>query len=72
MNKSYVIHWKSRSNGRIGTGTRRFPLDEAEQLASELNTDFPDIEHLVVPIDTDSEPLVPLMSTPEMVTQVVE
>jgi hypothetical protein len=45
MTKTYVIFWKSKSNGRTGTGTINFDREEAEQLASELNRDYPDIHH---------------------------
>jgi len=36
MNKSYVIQWKSKVNGRAGRGTKRFEKDEGEQLIGEL------------------------------------
>jgi hypothetical protein len=45
MDKKYVIQWKSRTNGRTGTGTTLFDREEAEHLAQELNRDFPGIEH---------------------------
>ncbi|MDB6021093.1 MAG: hypothetical protein JWQ04_950 [Pedosphaera sp.] len=56
MNKTYVIHWKSRSNGRMGTGTTRFGRDEADRLAKELNHDYPEIEHRVLDVASDSKP----------------
>ena len=69
MNKNYVIHWRSRTNGRIGTGTTRFNRDEADRLVEELNQDFPEIEHLVLNIEGNGEgartipiPLVHAMS----------
>ena len=53
--KSHVIHWKSSSNGSIGTGTKLFEKEEAEHLATELNESYPDIVHeAVLPV-----PLVP-------------
>jgi hypothetical protein len=55
MNKIYVIHWKSRSNGRIGTGTTRFDRDEADRLVQELNRDYPEIEHLALNIEGNGE-----------------
>ena len=55
MNKNYVIHWKSRTNGRIGTGTTRFDRDEAHRLADELNRDYPEIEHLPLNIEENGE-----------------
>ncbi|MDB6109928.1 MAG: hypothetical protein JWR69_1678 [Pedosphaera sp.] len=45
MNKTYVIYWKSKVNGRTGTGTAFFEREEAENLAAELNQDYPEIEH---------------------------
>jgi hypothetical protein len=45
MNKMYVIHWKSKVNGRAGTGTKLFERDEAESLVDELNREYPQIEH---------------------------
>jgi len=45
----YVIHWKSKSNGRAGRGEKRFSKDEAERLAEELNREYPEIEHEVIP-----------------------
>lgn len=49
MNNNYVIQWKSKINGRAGRGTKQFTLDEAEQLVSELNREYPQIEHEVIP-----------------------
>ncbi len=48
MNKSYVIQWKSKVNGRMGRGTKLFDREEADRLALELNREFPQIEHEVV------------------------
>lgn len=48
--KTHVIHWKSISNGRIGTGTKLFEKEEAEHLAIELNEGYPDIVHEAVPL----------------------
>lgn len=45
MDKSYVIYWKSRINGRSGTGTTFFDREEAERLVMELNRDYPEIQH---------------------------
>ena len=53
MNKNFVIHWRSKSNGRVGTGTTRFDREEGEQLAAELNRDYPEIEHRLVNLDSD-------------------
>jgi hypothetical protein len=46
--KTHAIHWKSNVTGTTGTGTNRFEKEEAEQLAKELNENFPDINHEVV------------------------
>jgi hypothetical protein len=43
--KTHAIHWKSTVSGKIGTGTRLFEKEEAERLATELNQDYPDIDH---------------------------
>ncbi len=45
----YVIRWKSKVNGRAGRGSKEFSQEQAEQLASELNAEYPDIEHEVIP-----------------------
>jgi len=65
MNKTYVIHWKSKTNGRIGTGTTRFDREEAEELVKELNRDYPEIEHCVLnvgPADEPHDTIIPLRS----------
>ena len=45
MDKKYVIHWKSKTNGRTGNGSTCFTREEAGRLAEELNQDYPEIEH---------------------------
>jgi hypothetical protein len=50
MSNSYVIQWKSSINGRAGRGTNRFSLEEAENLAEELNREYPEIHHEVAEI----------------------
>ena len=45
---NYAIHWTSTVSGTAGTGTKRFKQAEAEQLATELNRDYPEIEHEAV------------------------
>ncbi|EEF62560.1 hypothetical protein [Pedosphaera parvula] len=64
MSKTYVIHWASRINGRMGKGTTLFEKQEAEQLVKELNHDFPDIHHEMVDNGNESQPVHP----PEPVT----
>ena len=55
MNKSYVIQWKSKVNGRAGRGTKRFEKEEVDQLVEELNHEYPQIEHQAVAA-TEPEP----------------
>jgi hypothetical protein len=58
MNKSYVIQWKSKVNGRAGRGTKRFEKDEVDQLVEELNREYPQIEHQAIPAtEAESEPV---------------
>lgn len=57
MHASYVIQWKSKSNGRSGMGTKRFDMAEAERLAAELNREYPQIEHAAVPASSAPEPV---------------
>lgn len=45
---NYAIHWTSTVSGTVGTGTKRFKQAGAEQLATELNRDYPEIEHEAV------------------------
>ena len=57
--KTHAIHWKSTVSGKIGTGTRLFEKEEAERLATELNEDYPDIDHAaVIPVPVSAEPAV--------------
>jgi hypothetical protein len=48
MNKTYVIQWKSRVNGRMGRGTKVFDREEANRLVQELNREYPQIDHEVL------------------------
>jgi hypothetical protein len=58
--KTHAIHWKSAVSGRIGTGTKFFEKEEAERLATELNENYPDINHeAVIPIPAAAEVAVP-------------
>ncbi|SPE61821.1 hypothetical protein SBV1_770020 [Verrucomicrobia bacterium] len=57
--KTHAIHWKSTVSGSTGTGTKRFEKDEAERLATELNQDYPDIDHeAVIPASPAAQPAV--------------
>jgi len=68
MNKSYVIQWKSKINGRAGQGTKRFDKDEAERLVEELNREYPQIEHQAIAAreaePSEGEAAAPVTSTP--------
>ncbi|HWX19699.1 MAG TPA: hypothetical protein VN578_07315 [Candidatus Binatia bacterium] len=55
--KTYAIRWKSIVTGGIGTGTKRFEKEEAERLATELNENYPEIDHeAVIPAPPVAEP----------------
>jgi hypothetical protein len=57
--KTHAIYWKSTVSGQIGTGTKLFEKEEAERLATELNEDYPDIDHeAVIPISVAAKPAV--------------
>jgi hypothetical protein len=65
MSKSYVIHWKSKINGRAGKGTKLFERSEAEQLVQELNREYPDIEHHLLDVEAPSPDSAPHAPAPE-------
>jgi len=56
MSDTYVIQWKSKVNGRAGKGSKAFGREEAEQLADELNLEYPQILHEVVRYKPPSDP----------------
>ena len=65
MKNSYIIQWKSKSNGRAGRGTKRFDKEQAEQLVEELNREYPQIEHEAVAVPgMESEPAETPHETP--------
>ena len=69
MNKSYVIQWASKVNGRAGRGTKQFDKHEVEQLIEELNREYPQIKHEAVAVsaaesESSAEPAIPDVSTP--------
>jgi hypothetical protein len=80
MSNQFIIQWKSRMNGRAGRGSKVFSREDAERLAQELNEDYPEIDHEVVPAppenpaaDAASPSSEPSPSTlPENVTVVTE
>ena len=55
MSNSYIIQWRSLVNGRTGKGSKLFQRSEAEQLAAELNREYPEIHHEVVPANTEPQ-----------------
>ena len=71
MNKTYVIQWKSKTNGRAGRGTKIFSKEEGERLVAELNREYPQIFHELAEVQTQDQtqpeeqpasPLIPLLS----------
>jgi hypothetical protein len=65
MSKSYVIQWTSKVNGRVGKGTKRFGLEEAQELVRELNVEYPDIHHEMVEAELEPPPHPPAAEEPE-------
>ena len=57
MNKTHVIQWKSKVNGRAGRGTKQFSREEAERLVDELNREYPQIEHEVLNTKAEAQPI---------------
>ena len=58
--KTHTIHWISSANGRIGKGTKVLEKEEAERLVTELNRDYPEIDHeavLLAPTSVPAEPV---------------
>ena len=53
MNKTYVIQWKSKVNGRAGRGTKILEKEEAERLVEELNREYPQIHHALAELQTE-------------------
>jgi len=45
MEKTYIIAWKCRSHAAFGRSKTLFTREEAEQLAEELNRDYPNFIH---------------------------
>jgi len=66
--KTYAIQWKSSVSGSIGIGTKRFEKEEAERLATELNAEYPDIDHeAVIPPPPALEPAGAEPAPPQVV-----
>lgn len=45
MQNTFVISWKSKTGASAGQGKRFFSQEEAQQLADELNRDYPEFTH---------------------------
>lgn len=56
----YAIAWQGRSNGKSGVGKKFFEKEEAEQLAAELNRDYPEYCHEAVSTE--------VVVTPELIS----
>jgi hypothetical protein len=46
--RTHTIHWRSKTSGRSGAGTRLLEKEEAERLATQLNKEYPGIYHEAV------------------------
>ena len=55
MRKLFIIQWKSKVNGRAGKGAKLFTEEEANELARELNQEYPQIEHEAVNTEREAE-----------------
>ena len=56
--QNYVIRWRSNVNGSTGTGKRSFDREEAERLATELNEEYPEIQHEAILLEApNSQPV---------------
>ena len=64
MSKMYVIQWKSKVNGRAGRGTKQFEFEEAQELAEELNQEYPDIHHETQEVQPSASPQHPQPAEP--------
>ena len=45
----FVIRWRSKLNGMAGKGSKSFGQEEARSLAKELNDEYPEMIHDVIP-----------------------
>jgi hypothetical protein len=60
MENTYVIAWKSKDEPRFGQGKKLLTREEAEQLADELNQDYPAFIHEAFNLAAPAEaPLAP-------------
>ena len=56
MERTYVIGWKSKEEPRFGQGKKLFTREEAEQLAAQLNADYPAFFHEPLNLQPSVEP----------------
>jgi hypothetical protein len=56
MSDAFVIQWKSKINGRAGRSSKTFSREAGEQLARELNAEYPEILHELVSLSAVNEP----------------
>ena len=66
MENTYVIAWKSKSCASFGRSKKRFTRAEAEQLADELNQDYPKFLHEALnlhPLEATGEGVETLTNT---------
>jgi hypothetical protein len=52
MQNTFVIAWKDRTGERCGRGRKILSKEEAEQLAAELNREYPNFTHEAVSADS--------------------
>jgi len=57
MEKRFVIAWKARTGERAGLGKRLMTREEADDLAAELNADYPEFEHSVAESEAEGRPI---------------
>lgn len=73
MEKSYVIAWKAKHREGAGRGKKLLNREEAEQLAAELNRDYPDFEHTVAAADAAASSVTqPMPPAHQDETEIVE
>jgi hypothetical protein len=59
IENEYVIAWSSRLRSSGGQGKKLFSRQQAEQLAEELNRDYPQFTHQPVKLNSDASDTVP-------------
>jgi hypothetical protein len=59
IENEYVIAWSSRLRSSGGKGKKLLSRHEAEQLARELNRDYPQFTHQPVKLNSDASDTAP-------------